>query len=84
MNLTSEQIEGLMRLVGITRDDELNCSECLDRVAELVEYELVGAPVPGAFAPVLHHLAICPECREEYEALAQAMRDLSEDGDRGS
>lgn len=84
MSLTSEQIDGLMRLVGITREDELNCNECLDQVSELVEYELAGLAIQEALEPVRHHLSLCEECREEYEELLKAMRLFDEDKRAGS
>ena len=76
MKLTPEQIRGLVQLIGITRDEELSCNECLDRIAEFAECQLTGQPIPAALATVEHHLNLCAECREEYEALRQALSGL--------
>jgi uncharacterized protein with PIN domain len=74
MSYTTEQISGLMRLIGITRESEINCNECLDHVAEFAESELSGKAMPEVLDAVRHHLTLCPECKEEYEELLKAMR----------
>ena len=79
MSYTTEQISDLMRLIGITRESEINCNECLDHVAEFAEHELAGKSTPEALDVVSHHLSLCPECKEEYDELLNVMRsrDLS-------
>ena len=41
--------------------------------------ENVGASVPAALEAVEHHLSLCSECREEYEALRLALDGLKPD-----
>lgn len=79
MVLSHEQIKNLLRLLSITREYELNCDECLDKVAELAERELAGKAVPDALEAVQHHLTLCAECAEEYEAVLTALKCLEED-----
>jgi RNA polymerase-binding transcription factor DksA len=79
MALNRDQIKGLMHLLSITREHELNCNECLDKVAELAECELAGKPIPDAFEAVRHHLTLCAECREEYDALLTVLKRMGED-----
>jgi hypothetical protein len=76
MSLSKEEINDLMRLVGLTRDDEIDCERCLALVAEFAERELAGRSVPAGLEAVAHHLSICAECCEEYEALLQALRAM--------
>ena len=76
MVLSKKQIEGLTRLIGLTREQELNCSECLDHVAEFAECELTGKPIPDALEAVSHHLSLCTECCEEYETLLSALENM--------
>jgi hypothetical protein len=76
MLLSKEEIAGLMRLIELTRDDEIDCERCLALVAEFAERELAGQPIPAALEAVAHHLAICAECREEFEALMQVLAGL--------
>jgi hypothetical protein len=73
MTLSKEEITGLLRLIGLTRDEEIDCQRCLARVAEFAERELAGRSVPAGLEAVAHHLSICAECCEEYEALLQAL-----------
>ena len=83
MKLTPEQIDGLVNLIGITRESELNCEECLDRVAEFAEIELADRPVPEALKSVEHHLSLCIECREEYQTLLKALANLNDQAEEG-
>ena len=76
MLLSNKQIKDLAHLLGLTREQELNCSECLDQVAEFAECELTGKPIPDALEAISHHLSLCTECREEYEALFLALGNL--------
>ena len=76
MKLTHDQIVSLKKVLSITRDQEINCNECLDHVGEFAELQLEDIPVTKALEAVEHHLTLCPECREEYEALLEAMEAL--------
>jgi len=76
---TLDQIKGLIRRLSITRDHELNCNECLDKIAEFAECELASKPIPEALEAVQHHLRICGECDEEYAALLKALQIMKED-----
>jgi len=78
MSLSKNEIVELMRLVGLTKDDEINCAECLEMVAEFVERELADNLIPDVLKAVEHHLSICTECREEYEILLQALTSLAD------
>ena len=76
MPLTTKEIEGLLHLVGLTRDEEIDCGQCLARVAEFAEQTLASKSVPEGLEAVAHHLSVCAECREEYEALRTALENL--------
>lgn len=78
MALSKKEIEGLLRLIGLTEDQELDCNQCLLVVAEFAEHELAGKSVPEGLEMVQQHLSVCGECREEYEALKRAIEDLDE------
>ena len=76
MSLSREEIAELLRFIGLTRDEEVDCERCLALVAEFAERELAGRSVPAALEAVAHHLSICAECCEEYEALLEALKAL--------
>jgi hypothetical protein len=76
MSLSREEIDGLLRLIGLTRDDEIDCERCLALVAEFAERELAGRSIPAGVEAVAHHLSICTECCEEYQALLRALKAM--------
>lgn len=51
MALSEKEIAGLMRLVGLTKDEEINCEQCLALVAEFAEQELGEDQSPRASKP---------------------------------
>ena len=81
MALSKDEIAQLLKLLGQTEDHELNCEECLALVAEFAESQLSGKSVPASLHAVEQHLAVCGECREEYEALRQTLDSLRGDSD---
>ena len=76
MSLSREQIAELLRLIGLTRDEEIDCERCLALVAEFAERELAGRSVPAGLEAVAHHLSICAECCEEYKVLLEALKAM--------
>lgn len=77
MSLTREEIDNLLHLIGLTRDEEINCERCLSQIAEFAEQQLARKSISEGLAAVAHHLAVCCECREEYEALARVLEKLN-------
>lgn len=60
----------------MTREDEIGCDECFDRLSEFAELELTGK-TPEKSLPLVHdHLTKCGDCREEYEALLISLKTL--------
>ncbi|MEM6329367.1 MAG: hypothetical protein AAF790_03855 [Planctomycetota bacterium] len=82
--LNAKQIRVLLEVLERTEDHELTCDECLPRLAELVEAELAGVQPDGHLDGVMRlveaHLAICPECVEELDAIRAAIHALAEGG----
>jgi hypothetical protein len=76
MSLSKQELDDLLRLVDLTADDEIDCPMCLEQVAEFAEQQLTGKVVSAGLKAVERHLAICGECREEYEALQRGLRGL--------
>lgn len=81
MALSKEQVDGLLRLVGLTKINEINCDDCLAAVAEFAELQLVGKSLPEGLHAVEHHLSVCDECREEYEALLRTLEKVDDQPD---
>lgn len=78
MNLSNNQIKGLVNALTNTREDEITCNECLGSVAEFAEHQLTGKPVPEALIAVEQHLHKCGECQDEYRALYLLLNTDSE------
>ena len=78
MIISKKEINGLMRLIGLTKDEEINCEQCLSKVAEFAEHELAGKSIPDGLQAVEHHLSICSECCEEYEILKKALTQIGD------
>lgn len=78
MIITKKEINGLMRLIGLTKDSEIDCESCLLRIAEFAELELVGKTVPDGLQAVQHHISICSECCEEYEVLKEVLKNMND------
>ena len=78
MPLSKEEIDGLLRLVGLTEDVEINCEQCLALVAEFAEQQLTGKSIHEGLKAVEQHLSVCAECRDEYEALHRTLDDMDD------
>jgi len=76
MPLSNKEIDGLLQLVGLTEDAEINCEQCLALVAEFAEQQLTGKSIHEALKAVEQHLSVCAECRDEYEALRRTLDDM--------
>ena len=72
--LTSEQVSSIVKMLGLTREREFDCSECLQHVGEFAECQIANQPLDEVIARVEQHLALCPECREEFEALMKILK----------
>jgi hypothetical protein len=77
MNLEPAVLKEMVRVVLSTRPDEIGCDECLDQLDRFVEMKLAGKDAAKAMPLVQDHLDRCRDCREEFEALLEALRALS-------
>jgi hypothetical protein len=77
MNLEPETLKQLVRGVLTTRPDEVGCDECFEQLDRFVEMTLAGKSAAEAMPLVQDHLMRCRDCREEFEALLEALRTLS-------
>ena len=57
-----------------THDDEIGCKECCDEIEEFIELKLAGKSPEEAYPLINEHLNKCGDCRQEYEALLEALR----------
>ena len=75
MKLHRDQVVKLVRLVELTRNDEIDCDEFLQRAAAGIEsLAKAGAATPEDEA-LAHHLSICVECCEEFDEVLRLYRE---------
>lgn len=66
--MSDQHDQRLERLLG-PAGPEVGCDECFERLDEFVELELAGLDADAAVPGLRAHLAGCPACREEHDAL---------------
>ncbi len=68
-------LKKLLMAIEKTQEVEYDCSEVyqlLDQYAEMVNN---GEDATQLMPLVEHHLEMCPDCREEYDALMRVLED---------
>jgi hypothetical protein len=68
------EVVKLLRVVAETREVEIGCDECFERLDTLAETELSGVEASAAMPLVGDHLNKCADCRSKFEALLTALR----------
>lgn len=63
-----------MKQVRDTEDEEIDCSACLDQIAQYVDIELASGDAARAMPQVGQHLSQCAVCHEEYQLLQALAR----------
>lgn len=72
-----DAIKAMVRGIVTTRSDEIGCDVCFERVDRFTEMVLDGKDAAEAMPLVQDHLDRCDDCREEFEALLEALRALN-------
>ncbi len=70
MKPAEEKLRELLKLLDVTEAEEIDCDEFLDRVVAYVE-NVKTEELPEARRALSQHAGVCPECREELEALLE-------------
>jgi hypothetical protein len=73
MKITTDQAKKMLQMIENTQDSELTCDEVLDLLDQYAEMALRGEDVTAFFPLVKHHLEMCPDCKEEFEALMRIL-----------
>jgi hypothetical protein len=68
------RLKGMINMVDATAEIELACEEAYRLLDEYADMMLRGEDPEVLLPQVKHHLEMCMDCREEYEALLAALR----------
>lgn len=77
MVLTHDRLQRLLAAAAATRDGEIGCDDCAREIARFAEMTLAGRRADEALPLVAGHLAMCGECRDEFEALLEGLRAIA-------
>ena len=74
MMLWRGDVVKLVRVLAETREAEIGCDECFERLDIFAETELSGVNASAAMPLVDDHLDKCEDCRSKLQALLTALR----------
>jgi hypothetical protein len=64
----------MLGMIERTRDDEYSCDQVHELMDQFAEAVLRGQDAAKLMPLVQHHLDMCPDCREEFEALMRILQ----------
>ena len=67
-------LKRLVQMIGRTEDTEYSCEDAHRLLDEYVDCIMRGEDATQMLPLVHKHLEMCPDCREEYEALLRIMQ----------
>lgn len=65
--------QNMLGMISQTREVELSCDEVHQLLDEFAERVRRGEDVAQAMPLVKQHIEMCPDCREEFEALMRIL-----------
>ena len=74
MRIPIEKLKTLVRGVARTQEKEYSCDDVYQLLDEFTEAVAHGKDVATLMPLVQQHLEMCPDCREEFEALLRVVR----------
>ena len=76
--LTDAMVHRIITRLENTLEDELSCDEVFAMVDEYAEAHERGEDVATLKPLIRHHLDMCRECDEEYQALLEVLEGTEE------
>ena len=73
LRIDKEHFEQMLKVIEQTRPDELACDEIENLLCQFSEMMHEGGDAASLMPLIEHHLNLCPDCREEYEALLRIL-----------
>jgi hypothetical protein len=66
-------VEKMLEMLAMTSDQEISCDDVHDLIDQFTEMVSTDQDAAQLMPLVQLHLELCPDCREEHEALLQAL-----------
>ena len=80
MGIDKKQVSSLLQMIACSQTDNLDCDGCLEQFPELAEASLSTIEIPNLLKAVERHLEQCPCCRDEFGALLEGLKEVSDRG----
>ena len=72
---TQAVLKAMLRKIEQTQEIELTCGETYDLLDQCAEMVANGEDIATIMPLVQQHLEMCPDCREEFEALLRVLQN---------
>jgi hypothetical protein len=73
MKIDPATFKKIMLSLTMTQDEEIDCEECFNHMDHFADMLLKGEDPAAVMPLVKHHLDMCGDCHEEFEALCVAL-----------
>ncbi len=74
MRIPVDKLKAMVRGVARTQEKEYACDDVYQLLDEFTEAVVQGKDVARLMPLVQQHIEMCPDCREEFEALLRVLR----------
>ncbi len=74
MQIPIDKLKTMVRGVARTKEIEYSCDDVYQLLDEFTEAVVQGKDVAQLMPLVQQHLELCPDCRDEFEALLRVLR----------
>ena len=71
---TPQTMQKMLGMIERTRDDEYSCDQVHELMDQFAEAVARGQDAAQLMPLIRHHLDMCPDCREEFEALMRILQ----------
>ena len=69
-----QRLKSMVEMIDHTQEQEIACDEAFHLLDEFTDAVLRGEDTAELMPLVKHHLAMCMDCREEYEVLLKSLK----------
>lgn len=76
MKLTPKQLANLVAMATSVKGEALGCDGCFALMDQLAQADIEGRAVPDALQIVQSHITQCKCCKDEYDSLLAALREI--------